>query len=72
MDVLFRFFSPGGRTPFIPVKSGSRLAASASSNQALRTGFKAIMLLWLKVRDSNLKKKNKKSILLLGYAYEEV
>ena len=45
------FFSPGGRTP--PLPSGSRLAASASSNQALNTGFRAIMLIWL--RDSNLK-----------------
>ena len=41
-----RFFSPGCRTPLL--QSGSRLAASASSNQAL-------MLLWLNVRDSNLK-----------------
>jgi hypothetical protein len=30
------------------------LAASASSSQASRTGFKAIMLLWDRVRDSNL------------------
>ena len=30
------------------------LAASASSSQASRTGFKAIMLLWERVRDSNL------------------
>ena len=71
MDVLFRFFSPGGRTPFIPVKSGSRLAASASSNQALRTGFRAIMLLWLRVRDSNLKKIKDKCALLLGKLREE-
>ncbi len=30
------------------------LAASASSSQANRTGFKAIILLWDRVRDSNL------------------
>ena len=46
------FFSPDGRRPLAP--SGSRLAASASSSQASRTGFKAIMLLWDRVRDSNL------------------
>ena len=37
------FFSPDGSKPLAP--SGSRLAASASSSQASRTGFKAIMLL---------------------------
>ena len=46
------FFSPAGRRPFAP--SGSLLAASASSSQASRTGFKAIMLLWDRVSDSNL------------------
>ena len=58
IDVLFLFFSPGGRTP--PEPSGSRLAASASSNQADKTGFRAIMLLWLKVSDSNLRKNNQR------------
>ena len=47
------FFSPAGSNPFAP--SGSLLAASASSSQANRTGFRAIMLLWDKVKDSNLK-----------------
>ena len=46
------FFSPDGSKPLAP--SGSRLAASASSSQASRTGFKAIMLLCESVRDSNL------------------
>ena len=46
------FFSPAGRSPLAP--SGSLLAASASSSQASRTGFKAIMLLCERVRDSNL------------------
>ena len=46
------FFSPAGSRPLAP--SGSLLAASASSNQASRTGFKAIMLLWDSVSDSNL------------------
>ena len=46
------FFSPDGSRPLAP--SGSRRAASASSSQASRTGFKAIMLLWDRVRDSNL------------------
>lgn len=52
MDVRFLFLS-------FPLKrSGlllfSRYAASASSSQAWRTGLSAIMLLWDKVRDSNL------------------
>ena len=46
------FFSPVGSSPLVP--SGSRLAASASSSQASSTGFRAIMLLWDSVRDSNL------------------
>merc|ERR1719471_1585289 len=50
IEVLF--FSPAGRRPLVP--SGSLLAASASSSQARRTGFSAIILLCDRVKDSNL------------------
>ena len=54
MLVLFRFFSPAGKTDGA---SGSRLLffawASASSSHACRIGFSAIMLLCDNVSDSN-------------------
>ena len=51
MDVLFRFLSPF--RPFSISAFLSRACFSASSSQVCRMGFRAIMLLWLSVRDSN-------------------